>query len=82
MKAFITHKGIAAPLPLDNIDTDVIIPMGPLMMTPRGELGKKAFMPLRYREDGSEAPEFVLNQAPYQRASILVAGRNFGCGSW
>ena len=81
MQAFDNHNGIAAPFPVENIDTDVIIPMGPLMMTPRARLGEKAFLPLRFREDGSENPDFVLNRPEFRTASILVAGRNFGCGS-
>lgn len=81
MKAFTTHEGIAAPLPRDNVDTDVIIPMVPLMMTPTAQLGEKAFEPLRYDEDKEERPDFVLNQPPFRDASILVTGRNFGCGS-
>ena len=81
MKAFTRQTGVAAPLPTENIDTDVIIPMGPLMMTPRARLGEKAFLPLRYFDDGSENPDLVLNQPAYRGASILVTGRNFGCGS-
>lgn len=81
MKAFTVHTGIAAPLPAENIDTDVIIPMAPLMMTPRARLGEKAFLPIRYLKDGSENPDFVLNRAAFRNASVLVVGRNFGCGS-
>ncbi|MCA8900578.1 MAG: 3-isopropylmalate dehydratase small subunit [Hyphomonas sp.] len=81
MQAFETHTGLAAPFPVENIDTDVIIPMGPLMMTPRARLGEKAFLPLRFREDGSDNPDFVLNRPEFRGASILIAGRNFGCGS-
>lgn len=81
MNAFETHTGIAAPFPAENIDTDVIIPMGPLMMTPRARLGEKAFWPVRFHEDATENPDFVLNQPQFRDASILVVGRNFGCGS-
>lgn len=81
MKAFITLEGVAAPLPAENIDTDVIIPMAALLMTPRAALGPKAFLPLRYDEEGQENPEFVLNRPQFRAAPILVAGRNFGCGS-
>ena len=81
MSGFITHEGIAAPLPRDNLDTDVIIPMAPMMTTPRTELGPVAFEPLRYDEEGQERPDFVLNRPAFRDASVLIAGRNFGCGS-
>jgi len=74
-------EGTAAPLMRANIDTDVIIPMGRLLRAARDELGRYAFEPLRYRDDGSENPEFVFNQAAFRDAPILLAGRNFGCGS-
>lgn len=74
-------EGIAAPLPLANVDTDVIIRIERLAKMPRAELGRFAFEALRYRADGSEQPGFVLNRAPFRDARILVAGENFGCGS-
>jgi 3-isopropylmalate/(R)-2-methylmalate dehydratase small subunit len=73
--------GTAAPLPLANIDTDVIIRIERLAKMPRAELARFAFEALRYRADGSEHPGFVLNRAPFRDARILVAGENFGCGS-
>jgi len=74
-------EGTAAPLMRANVDTDVIIPMGRLLRAARDELGRYAFEPLRYREDGSENPDFVLNQPAFRDAPILLGGRNFGCGS-
>lgn len=74
-------EGIAAPLPLANIDTDVIIRIERLAKMPRAELARFAFEALRYRGDGSEDPGFVLNRPPFRDARILVAGENFGCGS-
>lgn len=74
-------EGIAAPLPLANVDTDVIIRIERLAKMPRAELGRFAFEALRYRADGSEEPGFVLNRAPFRDTRILVAGENFGCGS-
>jgi 3-isopropylmalate/(R)-2-methylmalate dehydratase small subunit len=73
--------GVAAPLPLANVDTDVIIRIEKLAQCPRDELGRWGFAPLRFREDGSENPGFVLNQPGWREARILVAGPNFGCGS-
>lgn len=81
MRRFVRHEGVAAVLRTDNVDTDVIIPLGSLMSVPRAKLGDYAFEPLRFDADGNERPAFVLNQEPYRRASILVAGRNFGSGS-
>jgi 3-isopropylmalate/(R)-2-methylmalate dehydratase small subunit len=81
MDAFTTLTGVAAPLPIDNIDTDMIIPKQYLKTIKRTGLGKGLFAELRYREDGSENPDFVLNKPAYRAASILVAGDNFGCGS-
>ncbi|MBI0432236.1 3-isopropylmalate dehydratase small subunit [Roseomonas sp. KE0001] len=81
MDAFTTLTGIAAPLPMANVDTDKIIPARFLKTIERTGLGKAAFANLRYREDGSENPDFVLNQEPYRRAEILIAHENFGCGS-
>ncbi|MBI5922381.1 MAG: 3-isopropylmalate dehydratase small subunit [Betaproteobacteria bacterium] len=73
--------GVAASLNRDNVDTDVIIPMNRILTNPRAELGHWAFAPLRYKSDGSEVTDFVLNQAAYKNAKILFTGRNFGCGS-
>ena len=81
MQAFTTVTGVAAPLVRDNIDTDVIVRVERLGATPRGEMGPFAFESLRYRPDGSEDPEFVLNQPAFRGAPILLAGANFGCGS-
>jgi 3-isopropylmalate/(R)-2-methylmalate dehydratase small subunit len=81
MTPFTTVTGPAAPLIRPNIDTDVIIPIRRLTGTARETLGQWAFEPLRYRPDGSENPDFVLNQAPFRGAPILIAGANFGCGS-
>lgn len=79
--AFHLCEGVAAAIPGDNIDTDVIIPMDKLLTSPRADLGRWTFAPLRYRPDGSEDTSFVLNKAPYRHAKILLTGRNFGCGS-
>lgn len=81
MKPFVTLKAIAAPLPLINIDTDMIIPKQFLTTIERTGLGKNLFNDIRYEEDGSEKADFVLNRAPYRHAEILVTGENFGCGS-
>jgi 3-isopropylmalate/(R)-2-methylmalate dehydratase small subunit len=81
MEKFTTLTGVAAPLPLINIDTDMIIPKQFLKTIKRTGLGKNLFDEMRYREDGSEIAEFVLNQPAYRAATILVAGDNFGCGS-
>jgi len=81
MEKFITHGGIAAPLYRANINTDVIIPIKRLLGTERDGLGRYAFEPWRYYDDGLENPEFILNQADYRNASILIGGPNFGCGS-
>lgn len=81
MQPFTVLRGSAAPLPIDNVDTDLIIRIERLTSLQRHELGPWAFESLRYRGDGSENPDFVLNQAPWRAAPILVAGRNFGCGS-
>src|SRR5215469_16522478 len=81
MQSFTTHRGIAAPLLLDNVDTDVIIRIEPLLSLEKSALGPHALGALRYRADGSEDPGFVLNRVPYRNASILIAGANFGCGS-
>ena len=81
MDKFTTLDGIAAPLPIINCDTDKIIPKQHLKTIARTGLGKALFDELRYRADGSENPDFVLNQPAYRHAKILVAGENFGCGS-
>jgi len=81
MQKFTTLTGVAAPLPMINVDTDKIIPKQYLKTIERTGLGKALFDELRYNADGSEKPEFVLNQPAYRKAEILVAGENFGCGS-
>jgi len=81
MEKFSRLTGVAAPLPVVNIDTDMIIPKDYLKTIKRTGLGKGLFAEARYNEDGSENPEFVLNQPAWRNASILVAGDNFGCGS-
>jgi 3-isopropylmalate/(R)-2-methylmalate dehydratase small subunit len=81
MQAFTTLTAIAAPLPMVNVDTDKIIPAKWLKTIKRTGLGGALFETLRYRDDGSEREEFVLNREPYWRAEILIVGENFGCGS-
>jgi 3-isopropylmalate/(R)-2-methylmalate dehydratase small subunit len=81
MRKFTNLTGVAAPLPMINIDTDKIIPKQYLKTIERSGLGKGLFDELRYRTDGSEDPGFVLNQPAYRQAKILIAGENFGCGS-
>ncbi|MDX5349374.1 MAG: 3-isopropylmalate dehydratase small subunit [Paracoccaceae bacterium] len=81
MDRFTTLTGIAAPMPLVNIDTDMIIPKQFLKTIQRSGLGKNLFDEMRYTPDGAEIPDFVLNQPAYRKAQILVAGDNFGCGS-
>jgi 3-isopropylmalate/(R)-2-methylmalate dehydratase small subunit len=81
MKKFTTLTGVAAPLPIINIDTDMIIPKDYLKTIKRTGLGKGLFAEMRYNDDGSDNPDFVLNKAGWKQASILVAGDNFGCGS-
>lgn len=81
MEKFITHTGIAAPLPVNNVDTDKIIPKQFLRTIKRSGLGVHAFHEDRYYADGLENPDFVLNRKPYRNASILITGENFGCGS-
>ena len=73
--------GAAAPLMLANVDTDLIIRIERLTSVPKDQLGPYAFEALRYRDDGSDAPAFVLNQPVFRNAPILLAGANFGCGS-
>ena len=81
MQKFETLTGVAAPLNIVNIDTDMIIPKQFLKTIKRTGLGKSLFFEMRYTPDGTEIPEFVLNQPAYRKAEILVAGDNFGCGS-
>ncbi len=81
MEKFTRLTGVAAPLPITNIDTDMIIPKQFLKTIQRTGLGKALFHEMRYHEDGSENPDFVLNKPQYRDARILVAGDNFGCGS-
>jgi 3-isopropylmalate/(R)-2-methylmalate dehydratase small subunit len=81
MEKFTTLTGIAAPLPMVNVDTDMIIPKQFLKTIKREGLGKNLFDEMRYDEAGNEIADFVLNQPAYRDAEILVAGENFGCGS-
>jgi 3-isopropylmalate/(R)-2-methylmalate dehydratase small subunit len=81
MDKFTTLTGIAAPYPVVNIDTDMIIPKDYLKTIKRTGLGSGLFAEARFKEDGSENPDFVLNKPAYRKAQILVAGDNFGCGS-
>jgi 3-isopropylmalate/(R)-2-methylmalate dehydratase small subunit len=81
MQPFTTLTSIAAPLRIINVDTDMIIPKQYLKTIQRTGLGKGLFAEMRYHEDGSLNPDFVLNRKAYQQANILVAGDNFGCGS-
>jgi 3-isopropylmalate/(R)-2-methylmalate dehydratase small subunit len=81
MEKFTKLTGIAAPMPLVNIDTDMIIPKQFLKTIQRSGLGKNLFDEMRYTQDGAEIADFVLNQPAYRKAEILVAGDNFGCGS-
>jgi 3-isopropylmalate/(R)-2-methylmalate dehydratase small subunit len=81
MKAFTVLKGVAAPLPVPNIDTDKIIPKQYLKTIQRTGLGQYLFDDLRFTPDRKERADFVLNRPAYRQAAILVAGENFGCGS-
>jgi 3-isopropylmalate/(R)-2-methylmalate dehydratase small subunit len=81
MDKFTTLTGVAAPMPLVNIDTDMIIPKQFLKTIKRSGLGKNLFDEMRYTPEGQEIPDFVLNQPAYRKAEIIVAGDNFGCGS-
>ncbi len=81
MEKFTKLTGIAAPLPMVNVDTDMIIPKQFLKTIKRTGLGKNLFDEMRYDEKGNEIPDFVLNQPAYRDAEILIAGENFGCGS-
>ncbi|MEL6446737.1 MAG: 3-isopropylmalate dehydratase small subunit [Pseudomonadota bacterium] len=83
MEPFIRHEGTAAPLPIDNVDTDAIIPSREMSRVSRRGLGRSLFANWRYLapDDSTPNPDFVLNQPPFDNASLLVAGANFGCGS-
>ncbi len=81
MDKFDKLTGVAAPLPITNVDTDMIIPKQFLKTIKRTGLGVNLFDEMRYKDDGSEVEDFVLNQPAYRDAKILVAGDNFGCGS-
>src|SRR3569833_4724575 len=81
MEKFTVLEGVAAPMNRVNVDTDMIIPKQYLKTIKRTGLGKGLFAEQRFRDDGSENPDFVLNKAAYRKAKILVAGDNFGCGS-
>ena len=81
MDKFTTVSSVAAPLPLINIDTDMIIPKQFLKTIKRSGLGKNLFDEMRYNQSGEEIDDFVLNQEKYKNTNILVAGDNFGCGS-
>ncbi|WP_339950625.1 3-isopropylmalate dehydratase small subunit [uncultured Albimonas sp.] len=81
MDKFTKLEGVAAPLPQVNVDTDMIIPKQYLKTIKRTGLGKGLFDEMRYNDDRSENPDFVLNKPAYRNAQILVAGENFGCGS-
>src|SRR5882672_9720244 len=81
MDKFTVLEGVAAPLKMINVDTDAIIPKQYLKTIKRTGLGIGLFSEKRYRDDGSENPDFVLNKPAYRKSKILVAGDNFGCGS-
>jgi 3-isopropylmalate/(R)-2-methylmalate dehydratase small subunit len=81
MEKFTTLTGVAAPLKMINVDTDMIIPKQYLKTIKRTGLGKGLFSEMRYKDDGKENPDFVLNKPAYRKAKVLVAGDNFGCGS-
>ena len=81
MDKFTTLTGVAAPMPIVNIDTDMIIPKQFLKTIERTGLARGLFFEMRFEDDGAEKTEFVLNQPAYRKAQIIVAGDNFGCGS-
>ena len=81
MQKFTTLSAVAAPLPMVNVDTDMLIPKQFLKTIERTGLGKHLFDEMRYTQDGKELPDFVLNKPAYRKAQILVTGQNFGCGS-
>ena len=80
MEKFTKFEGIAAPMPLINIDTDMLIPKQFLKTIKRTGLGKNLFFEMRYDESGKEINDFILNNSPYNNSKILIAGKNFGCG--
>ncbi len=81
MEKFTKVTGVAAPMPLINIDTDMIIPKLFLKTIKRSGLGKNLFDEMRFDDDGNEIPDFVLNKPAYRNSQVIVAGDNFGCGS-
>jgi 3-isopropylmalate/(R)-2-methylmalate dehydratase small subunit len=81
MEKFNIHEGIAAPMPLINIDTDMLIPKQFLKTIKRTGLGENLFFEMRYDQNGNEIKDFILNKKHYKDASIIVGGANFGCGS-
>src|SRR5438270_9439837 len=81
MEKFTVLTGVAAPLLRANVNTDVLIRIERLMHVPKGALGRYCFEAWRYRADGSDDPDFVLNRTAYRDARVLLAGENFGCGS-
>ncbi len=81
MEKFTTLTGVAAPLDMINVDTDMVIPKQFLTTIERSGLGRGLFFEMRFDSDGNENPDFVLNKPQYRNAKILVAGENFGCGS-
>ena len=81
MKKFTTLKGIPAYLPIVNVDTDMIIPKQFLKTIKRTGLGKNLFFEMRYDDNGNKIKDFILNQEPHNQSKILIAGKNFGCGS-
>ena len=81
MDKFTTLTAVAAPMPIINVDTDMMIPKQYLKTIKRTGLGSALFSEMRYKDDGSENPDFVLNKPAYRNAKIIVAGDNFGCGS-
>ena len=81
MQKFNKVKSIPAYLPIVNIDTDMLIPKQFLKTIKRTGLGKNLFHEMRYDEKGIEIDQFILNKAPYNKSKILIAGKNFGCGS-
>ena len=81
MQPFTKLSGTAAPLPMINVDTDMIIPKQFLKTIQRSGLGKSLFFEMRFDDDGRERGEFILNQEPFRDAQVLIAGSNFGCGS-
>ena len=81
MDKFTKIRAVAAPLPITNVDTDMIISQNHLRTIERTGLGKHAFSNIRYHDDGSERDDFVLNKPAYRNAEILISGENFGCGS-